>query len=207
MTGRFITLEGIDGAGKSTHLSFIAGHLRAAGAEVLITREPGGTALGESLRELILARPMDSQTEALMIFAARSEHLQQVVRPALAAGRTVLCDRFTDATFAYQCGGRGVPESAVAALAELVHADLQPDLTLLFDIDAAIARARVHARRPTDRFEQEDADFFVRVRARYLAQARREPTRFCVLDGAGRMDEVQAAIAQALDTRLQPARR
>jgi dTMP kinase len=205
MAGRFITLEGIDGAGKSTHVEFIAARLRALsgqGAPVVVTREPGGTALGERLREMILACPMDAHTETLLIFAARSEHLQQVVRPALAAGSHVLCDRFTDATFAYQCGGRQVAERFVGALAEHVQAGVQPDLTLLFDADAQIAQGRVQARQGADRFEQEDTGFFQRVRARYLEQARREPQRFCVLDAARTIEEVREAIGRALQERL-----
>ncbi|MBC7779504.1 MAG: dTMP kinase [Proteobacteria bacterium] len=198
--GRFITLEGVDGAGKSTHIEFIAGRLRAqSAAAVVVTREPGGTQVGERLRELVLAESMHPETETLAIFAARAEHLLQVVRPALRAGSTVLCDRFTDATRAYQCGGRGVAESFVDALARLTQGDLQPDLTLLFDLDATVAQQRVEARRPTDRFEQEGRDFFDRVRARYLEQARREPDRFRILDAAGSVADVQAAIVHALD--------
>jgi dTMP kinase len=143
---------------------------------------------------------MHPHTETLMIFAARSEHLQQVVRPAIAQGSTVLCDRFTDATYAYQCGGRGIPEPYVDALVGLIHPDLRPDLTLLFDTDAAVAQGRVLARQPTDRFEQEDRDFFVRVRARYLEQARREPARFCVIDSGRSIEDVQVALAAALGT-------
>jgi dTMP kinase len=202
MAGRFITLEGIDGAGKSTHVEFIVQRLRARGMEVTHTREPGGTRLGEQLRAVVLEEPMHPHTETLLIFAARSEHLQQVVRPALLVGHTVLCDRFTDATFAYQCGGRGVDESFVDTLARLTHPDLQPDLTLLFDTDAAIAQRRVLARSPSDRFEQEDLGFFDRVRNRYLQQARLEPARFCVLDAGRTIDEVRSAIGRAIDSRL-----
>jgi len=202
MAGCFITLEGMDGAGKSTHVDFIAQRIRARGTTVVLTREPGGTALGEQLRATLLSETMHPHTEALMIFAARNEHLQQVVRPALLAGSTVLCDRFTDATFAYQCGGRGVSEAWVDTLARLTHGDLTPDLTLLFDTDASTARARVHARQAADRFEQEDLGFFDRVRNRYLAQARREPARFCVLDASQTIEQVQASIAQAIDSRL-----
>lgn len=202
MAGCFITLEGIDGAGKSTHVDFIAQLLRARGDTVLHTREPGGTPLGERLRAMLLSETMHPHTETLMIFAARSEHLEQVVRPALLTGSIVLCDRFTDATFAYQCGGRGVSETWVGTLARLTHRDLVPDLTLLFDTDASIARARVHARQAADRFEQEDLGFFDRVRCRYLEQARREPARFCVLDAGRTIEQVQASIAHAIDDRL-----
>jgi dTMP kinase len=198
MTGLFITLEGIDGAGKSTHVDYLAHRFAAAGRTVVRTREPGGTAIGERIRELVLDQAMDVLAETLLIFSARAQHLHEVVRPALAAGSVVLCDRFTDATFAYQCGGRGVPEPSVEALAALTHGDLAPDLTLLFDTDASIARARVVARSAADRFEREDLAFFERVRARYLAQARREPARFCVLDGGRSIAEVQASIERVI---------
>lgn len=198
MTGLFLTLEGIDGAGKSTHVDYLAHRFAAAGRTVVRTREPGGTAVGERIRELVLDQAMDVIAETLLIFSARAQHLHEVVRPALAAGSVVLCDRFTDATFAYQCGGRGVPESSVEALAALTHGDLAPDLTLLFDTDASIARARVVARSAADRFEREDLAFFERVRARYLAQARREPGRFCVLDAGRSIADVQASIERAI---------
>lgn len=202
MAGQFITLEGIDGAGKSTHAGFIAQRLHDRGRVVVQTREPGGTAVGEKIRTLVLGEAMDVHAETLLIFAARSQHLHDVVRPALSAGSTVLCDRFTDATFAYQCGGRAVAEGYVETLARLTHGDLAPDLTLLFDTDASIAHARVVARSATDRFEREDIGFFERVRARYLEQARREPARFCVLDAGRRIEDVQAAIGRALDERI-----
>jgi dTMP kinase len=202
MAGQFITLEGIDGAGKSTHADFIAQRLGSRGRVVVQTREPGGTAVGEKIRSLVLGEAMDLHAETLLIFAARAQHLHEVVRPALAAGSTVLCDRFTDATFAYQCGGRGVAESWVETLARLTHAGLAPDLTLLFDTDASIARARVGARSATDRFEREDLGFFDRVRARYLERARHEPGRFCVIDASQSIEQVQASIARAIDHRL-----
>jgi dTMP kinase len=202
MAGQFITLEGIDGAGKSTHADFIAQRLGSRGRVVVQTREPGGTAVGEKIRSLVLGEAMDLHAETLLIFAARAQHLHEVVRPALAAGSTVLCDRFTDATFAYQCGGRGVAESWVETLARLTHAGLAPDLTLLFDTDASIARARVVARSATDRFEREDLGFFDRVRARYLERARHEPGRFCVIDASQSIEQVQASIARAIDHRL-----
>jgi dTMP kinase len=202
MAGQFITLEGIDGAGKSTHADFIAQRLGSRGRVVVQTREPGGTAVGEKIRSLVLGEAMDLHAETLLIFAARAQHLHEVVRPALAAGSTVLCDRFTDATFAYQCGGRGVAESWVETLARLTHAGLAPDLTLLFDTDASIARARVVARSATDRFEREGLGFFDRVRARYLERARHEPGRFCVIDASQSIEQVQASIARAIDHRL-----
>jgi dTMP kinase len=202
MAGQFITLEGIDGAGKSTHVDFIAQRLANRGRAVVRTREPGGTAVGEKIRGLVLGEAMDMHAETLLIFAARAQHLHEVVLPALAAGSTVLCDRFTDATFAYQCGGRGVASSWVESLAQLTHAGLVPDLTLLFDTDAPTARARVVARSASDRFEREDLRFFERVRARYLEQARREPGRFCVLDASQSIEQVQASIARAIDLRI-----
>lgn len=202
MAGQFITLEGIDGAGKSTHADFIAQRLGSRGRVVVQTREPGGTAVGEKIRSLVLGEAMDLHAETLLIFAARAQHLHEVVRPALAAGSIVLCDRFTDATFAYQCGGRGVAQSWVETLARLTHAGLVPDLTLLFDTDASIARARVVARSATDRFEREDLGFFDRVRARYLERARHEPGRFCVIDATQSIEQVQASIARAIDHRL-----
>ncbi len=202
MVGQFITLEGIDGAGKTTHAAFITQRLRERGRVVVQTREPGGTAVGEKIRALVLGEAMDVHAETLLIFAARSQHLHDVVRPALSAGSTVLCDRFTDATYAYQCGGRGVAESYVETLARLAHGDLSPGLTLLFDTDASIAHARVVARSAEDRFEREDRAFFERVRARYLELARREPRRFCVIDAGQRIEDVQIAIARVLDERI-----
>ncbi|WP_333839277.1 dTMP kinase [Pelomicrobium sp.] len=180
--GKFITLEGIDGAGKSTHMEWIRDFLQQRGVPVVITREPGGTPLGEALREVILHQPMAAETEALLIFAARWEHLVQVIRPALAQGRWVVSDRFTDATFAYQGGGRGVADEKLAALETWVHPDLQPDLTLLFDVPEALAQQRRGEVRKKDRFEGEEAAFFARVRAKYQARARRYPDRIRVID-------------------------
>jgi dTMP kinase len=183
MRGRFITLEGIDGAGKSTQIDVIADRLRAHGADLVVTREPGGTALGESLRNLVLHQPMTARAETLLVFAARAEHVATVVEPALNAGRWVLCDRFTDATFAYQGGGRGVPEGDLEALEAWVHPHLQPDLTLLFDVPPDVAAARLASARAADRFEREQTVFFSRVRAAYAARARSYPGRFAVIDG------------------------
>jgi dTMP kinase len=180
--GKFITLEGIDGAGKSTHMEWIRDFLQQRGVPVVITREPGGTPLGEALREVILHQPMAAETEALLIFAARWEHLVQVIRPALAQGRWVISDRFTDATFAYQGGGRGVADEKLAALETWVHPDLQPDLTLLFDVPEALAQQRRGEVRKKDRFEGEEETFFARVRAKYQARARRYPDRIRVID-------------------------
>ncbi len=195
---RFITFEGIDGAGKSTHIDFVRQSLERAGCAVVVTREPGGTALGEELRELLLHQPMDPRTETLLMFAARCEHLAQVIRPALAQGRWVLCDRFTDATYAYQSGGRQLPDAQVAALEQWVHPDLQPGLTLLFDLDPALAARRLAAVRAADRFESERTDFFARVCAAYLARAARFPQRFLVLDGAATVESIRRDIAAHL---------
>ncbi len=181
--GRFVTFEGIDGAGKSTQIEVVAESLRARGVPLVITREPGGTPLGEKLRELLLTEAMSPEVETLLLFAARSQHLAQVIRPALAAGQWVLCDRFTDATYAYQCGGRGLGEDKVASLEQWVHPDLQPDLTLLFDIPPRIAAQRRALARAADRFETEEVSFFDAVRREYLRRAEREPSRFRVLDG------------------------
>ena len=181
-TGRFITFEGIDGAGKSTQIGFVHDWLNARGIEVLLTREPGGTPVGEALRELILQRPMQARTETLLMFAARCEHVLEVIGPALAAGRWVLCDRFTDATYAYQSGGRGLPAADVATLERWVHPNLQPDLTFLFDLDPAIAAARIARAQRSDRFETEQRDFFLRVRQHYRSRAESLPQRFVVVD-------------------------
>jgi len=181
--GRFITFEGIDGAGKSTQIDAVAGALRSRGLPIVLTREPGGTALGEALRDLILSQPMTAETETLLLFAARAEHLARVIRPALAAGQWVLCDRFTDATYAYQAGGRGVAQERIAALERWVHADLQPDLTLLFDVPPDVAARRLARTRAADRFEAEEIGFFQAVRREYLARAGQEPARFFVVDG------------------------
>jgi dTMP kinase len=195
--GKFITLEGVDGAGKSTHLDALAASLRRRGKSVMVTREPGGTALGEKLREILLAQPMHPDTETLLMFAARREHLAQVIVPALAAGRWVICDRFTDATYAYQGGGRGMAPDRIAALERWVHGELQPDLTLVFDVPAAVARQRLAASqsRP-DRFEREDADFFERVRRAYLDRARADPRRVRILDGNRASEEVKKEIEE-----------
>ena len=196
--GRFVTFEGIDGAGKSTQIAFIDGWLRARGVDVLLTREPGGTPIGESLREMILHRSMQARTETLLRFAARCEHVLAVIEPALAAGRWVLCDRFTDATYAYQSGGRGIAAADVAALEQWVHPRLQPHLTLLFDLDPAIAAERLARARRSDRFESEQRDFFARVREHYLARARAEPQRFVVVDTSQDKPVVQSRLIDAV---------
>lgn len=198
LRGRFITLEGVDGAGKSTHVDWIVAQLRDAGIEVISTREPGGTPLGEKLRELLLGEEMTLATEALLMFAARNEHLEQVIRPALAAGHWVVCDRFTDATFAYQGGGRGLGTQRVAALEAWVHPDLQPDLTLLFDVPLEVARQRAGQARVADRFEREGAAFFERTRAAYHERAAAAPARICLIDGTPDIDSVRAQLRPAL---------
>ncbi|MDD3529638.1 MAG: dTMP kinase [Gallionellaceae bacterium] len=198
MKGLFITLEGVDGAGKSSHVEWLAEHFRYAGRAVVFTREPGGTPLGEKLREIVLHDAMHPDTEALIMFAARREHVEQVIRPALARGEVVISDRFTDASFAYQCGGRGLPEARLEVLEQWVHGDLQPDLTLLFDVPGEIAQARLGAARTPDRFERERQDFHARVRAAYLRRAARYPQRIRVVDGSRALDEVRAQLADIL---------
>jgi dTMP kinase len=201
----FISFEGIDGAGKSTHIEGIAERLRARGLDVLRTREPGGTPLAEALRELVLHRPMDALTEALLIFAARRDHLTTCIEPALARGAVVLCDRYTDATFAYQGAGRGFDLGVLAVLEHWVQAMpeglRQPDLTLWFDLDPAIATERVARARALDRFERQDLAFFERVRDGYRARRDAEPARFARIDASRSRDEVAAQIDAALRER------
>ncbi|MBS1146112.1 MAG: thymidylate kinase [Proteobacteria bacterium] len=198
MTGKFITLDGVDGAGKSTHLGFVADWLRQQGREVIVTREPGGTPLGETLRELLLHREMDADTELLLMFAARQEHLAQLILPALARGAWVLSDRFTDASYAYQCGGRGIAVERIAALEAWVQRGFSPDLTLLFDVPPEVAEARRSAARAADRFEREADSFFNRVRQAYLDRAQADPKRIRVLDARHSIAELQAEISQLL---------
>jgi len=196
--GRFITFEGIDGAGKSTHVAGVAERLRARGHAVVTTREPGGTELAEAIRELVLLRPMDALTETLLVFAARRDHLRQFIEPALAAGTSVLCDRFTDASFAYQGGGRGLDVAVLAALEGWVQQGLQPDLTLWFDVPAAVAAQRRRAARAPDRFEQQDEAFFERVRDGYRRRMEAAPQRVLRIDASGAVDAVAAQLAAAL---------
>ncbi len=207
--GRFITLEGIDGAGKSTHAAWIAARIRAQGRNVVATREPGGTALGEKLRLLLLNDAMSRDTEALLMFAARREHLELVIRPALARGDWVVCDRFTDATYAYQGGGHGVPASRIRDLEQWVHGDCQPDLTFLFDVPTGVSRARLDsaelAGRSLDKFEREAAVFFTRVRGAYLERAAAFAQRIRVIDSTRPLDEVQADLATHLTALGLPA--
>jgi len=198
MTGKFITLDGVDGAGKSTHIAFVADWLRRQGREVIVTREPGGTPLGETLRELLLHRDMDADTELLLMFAARQEHLAQLILPALARGAWVLSDRFTDASYAYQCGGRGIAAERIAALEAWVQRGFSPDLTLLFDVPPEVAEARRSAARAADRFEREAELFFNRVRQAYLDRAQADPRRIRVLDARHTIAELQAEITRLL---------
>jgi dTMP kinase len=201
VAGKFITFEGIDGAGKSTHVVEAVEHLQRGGAEVVRTREPGGTELAEALRALLLRTPMDPMTEALLVFAARRDHLQRVIEPALARGATVLCDRFSDATFAYQGHGRGFDLGMLGQLERWVHPDRRPDLTLWFDLDPSIAIRRVAAAREADRFEAQDLGFFERVRDGYRARMQAEPERFARIDAAADKAEVKRAVAAALRSR------
>ncbi|MGB5080868.1 MAG: dTMP kinase [Burkholderiales bacterium] len=197
--GKFISLEGIDGAGKSTHVDGIAQSLRARGKEVVVTREPGGTPLGEKLRTLLLSHPMHIETETLLMFAARREHIAQVVGPALAEGRWVVSDRFTDATYAYQGAGGGVPQERIAALERWVQGALRPDVTIIFDAPVEVARARLGKDR-NDRFEQEGARFFERVRAGYLERAAAEPDRIRVVDASRTQAEVKEEVEKIIIT-------
>lgn len=201
MRGKFITLEGVDGAGKSTHLDWIADRLRSAGKEVVVTREPGGTPIGEELRKLLLADAMQVDTETLLMFAARCEHLAKVIVPALEQGRWVLCDRFTDATFAYQGGGRRVELARIEILEAWVHQGLQPDLTLVFDLTVEEARRRRHsATALPDRFEQEDLDFFNRVRSVYRTRAARYPQRIRLVDAAKSIGDIRKVLEEIIAT-------
>ncbi|HEV7913757.1 MAG TPA: dTMP kinase [Albitalea sp.] len=201
MPARFITFEGIDGAGKSTHIDAVAKRLSSDGATVLCTREPGGTALAEQLREMVLKQPMDALTEALLVFAARRDHLRQVIVPALARGETVLCDRFTDASFAYQGSGRGFDTALLAQLEQWVHGALQPDLTIWFDLPAALAAQRRSAARAPDRFEQQDLAFFERVSRGYQERADAAPQRIVRIDASQDRDAVWRQIEGALGSR------
>jgi len=198
--GKFITLEGIDGAGKSTHLAWLQAYLEGRGLRVVLTREPGGTPLGEALREVLLHQPQAicAETEALLMFAARREHLQQVILPALARGDWVVSDRFTDASFAYQGGGRGVETGRLEALEKWVQGDFQPNLTIYFDVPVALGKARVSAIKSADRFEKEQDDFFERVRAAYLERARKFPQRIRVIDSSLPLSEVNKLLEEII---------
>lgn len=196
--GKFITFEGIDGAGKSTHLNWFADALRTRGVELVVTREPGGTPLGEKLRELLLHDSMHPETEALLMFAARREHIEMVIKPALKRGVWVISDRFADASFAYQGGGRGVVIAKLEQLESWVQAELQPDLTLLFDLPVEVARQRLSNNTTLDRFEQEQSDFFVKVRNAYLARSQKNPARFAIIRAEKTSAEVKVDLEQIL---------
>lgn len=201
MQGKFITLEGGEGAGKSTNIPFIQQYLQERGIDVVLTREPGGTALSEEIRAILLDHKQDnmsSDTELLLMFAARAQHLAEVIRPALAAGRWVICDRFTDATYAYQGGGRGIDAARIAVLEQWVQGELRPDMTLIFDLPVQTGLQRAGARSSPDRFEQENIAFFERVRATYLQRAAQQPARYAVLDAGASLAEVQQQITAIL---------
>lgn len=200
--GKFITFEGIDGAGKSTHLAWATDFLRGQGVGLVVTREPGGTVLGEQLRQILLAgvQRIHPETETLMMFTSRRQHLEEVIRPGLQRGDWVLSDRFTDASFAYQGGGRGVAKDKLEALERWVHPDLQPDLTLLFDVSAELGQSRVARTKSPDRFEREDAEFFSRVRNAYLERLQQWPSRIVRIDGSNAIADIQREIEQRLLT-------
>lgn len=207
MRGKFITMEGGEGAGKSTMMDRVAEWLKKAGHEVVTTREPGGTVLAEKLRDVLLDRDnnaLSGQAELLLLFAARSQHLAELIRPELARGHCVLCDRFTDATWAYQGGGRGLPLAEIETLESLVHGDLQPDLTLLLDLPVEQGLKRAGKRSQADRFEMESHAFFDRVRGAYLERAGASPERFAVIDASGDVEAVWAQIHDVLEARLEP---
>ncbi|MBU6460555.1 MAG: dTMP kinase [Proteobacteria bacterium] len=196
--GKFITLEGMDGAGKSTHVAWISEKIRAKGLELVTTREPGGTVLGEVLRDLLLQQPMQPDTEAMLMFAARNEHLSQVILPALSRGAWVLSDRFSDASYAYQGGGRGMPSSRLEILEYWVQKNFEPDLTFYFDLPVEVAHSRVLKARQLDRFEQEQQDFFERVRCSYLERARNH-ARIQVIDAHRSIEAIRADVSNILD--------
>jgi len=203
--GLFITVEGGEGVGKSTNIAFIAEQIRAAGFALTTTREPGGTAIAETIRQLLLQKydePLAEMAELLLVFAARAQHIERVIEPALAAGTFVLCDRFTDATFAYQGGGRGLRVEVIAQLEQLVQQTLRPDITFLLDAPVEIGRARIDARGAADRFESEQQLFFERVRSAYLQRAQNEPQRFRVIDASLSLADVQAQLRTALTSLL-----
>ena len=196
--GKFITFEGIDGAGKSTHIPFVVQLLQAMGHQVVSTREPGGTALGEQLRSLLLHQTMHLETEALLMFAGRREHIAQVIEPALQRGDWVISDRFTDASFAYQGGGRKLPIDKLEALEQWVHPNLQPDLTLLFDVPLEVARQRLDATRDLDKFEQEKSQFFADTRAEYLRRAKQFPERLQIIDSNRSIDAIRQQLTRII---------
>jgi dTMP kinase len=192
--GKFITLEGMDGAGKSTHIPDIISQIEASGHYVVSTREPGGTALGELLREIILHKPMHPETETLLMFAARREHIENIITPALSHGACVISDRFTDATYAYQCGAKGVSVEKVKQLETWVQGDLQPDLTLLFDLPVELSMKRLQLARKPDKFESEDEEFFGKLRAAYLSRAKENPLCFRIINANQSLEKVKEEV-------------
>ncbi len=198
-SGKFITLEGMDGAGKSTHIPDIITQIETSGHYVVSTREPGGTALGELLREIILHKPMHPETETLLMFAARREHIENIILPALAHGAFVVSDRFTDATYAYQCGAKGVPAEKVKHLETLVQGYLQPDLTLLFDLPVELSLKRLSMARKPDKFESEDEEFFEKLREAYLTRAKENPTRFRIINANQSLEKVKEEVKVIID--------
>ena len=197
--GKFITLEGVDGAGKTTHVEFIKKYLSDLGVNFVMTREPGGTLLGEQLREILLHDEMGPETETLLMFAARNEHIEKVIRPNLTEGKVVISDRFTDATYAYQSGGKGVKEKKIDILKEWVQASLQPDLTFLFDLSVEVSIERLNKTRELDKFEREEKSFHENIRQKYLLLAKTSPERFCILNGEKSIEEIQNQIKLKLD--------
>jgi len=208
LTGKFITIEGGEGAGKSTNISFIKNYLEQHEIEVVLTREPGGTPLSERLREILLDKNetnMSSDTELLLMFAARSQHLSEVIIPAIQDGKWVICDRFTDATYAYQGGGRGISTERIAALENWVQGDLRPDMTIVFDLPIEVGLTRANSRSEPDRFEQENIDFFTRVRNAYLERAGKFPARYAIINAEPQLDIVQQELLKVLKRLVQAA--
>ena len=203
--GKFLTLEGVDGAGKSTHVQWLVDTLREHGVEVLSTREPGGTVIGEKLRELVLHESMGLECETLLMFAARAEHLRSIIEPALSKGIWVVCDRFTDATFAYQGGGRELGLERVAVLEQWVHPDTQPDRTWLFDVPLSVARERLNRTREQDRFEKMADEFFQRTREVYLARAQAHPERIICVDSTQAIDQIRTQLGQNISALISAA--
>ncbi|QZP17951.1 dTMP kinase [Methylophilales bacterium] len=197
--GKFITLEGVDGAGKTTHVEFIKKYLADLGVNFVMTREPGGTLLGEQLRQILLHEEMSPETETLLMFAARNEHIEEVIRPNLTEGKVVISDRFTDATYAYQSGGKGVKEKKIDILKEWVQASLQPDLTFLFDLSVEVSIERLNKTRELDKFEREEKGFHENIRQKYLLLAKASPARFCILNSEESIEEIQNQIKLNLD--------
>ena len=197
--GKFITLEGVDGAGKTTHIEFIKNYLSDLNINYVMTREPGGTALGEKLRDILLHDEMNPQTETMLMFAARNEHIDKVIRPNLMKGVVVISDRFTDATYAYQAGGKGVKDEKIDILKKWVQEDLRPDLTFLFDLPVEVSIERLNQTRKLDKFEREDKSFHKKIREKYLTLVEASPERFCVLNSEASIEKIQNQIKLKLD--------